>query len=254
MMTMRPTIGITTWTADATPGVHPRSWSAGQRYVLAVAAAGSVPQLVPLLGGDTATLRLIYEGLDGILFPGGADIDPAEYGAERLPLCGRIDADRDRTELTLARWALEERKPVIGICRGMQLVNIAAGGTLYQDLQAQRAGSMEHDPPAPEGANPHDQLVHDVEVSPGSRMESVLAERCVRVNSSHHQAVWQLAPTLLASAFAPDGVIEGVEAKGDAFTLGVQWHPEDLTESDPRMRRIFAALADEAAHWRARRA
>lgn len=251
-MAPHPLIGITTWSIDARAGVYPRSWGVGERYVLAVAEAGGIPQLIPLLGDDSEMLRRIYDGLDGILFPGGADIDPMEYGAERSPLSGSAEVERDRTELTLARWALEDGKPIFGICRGSQLINVAAGGTLYQDLPTERPGTVEHDFHPPGATNQHDLLAHDAELAPGSRLERILGASCVRVNSTHHQGIREVAPALAASAHAPDGIIEGVESKGDAFVLGVQWHPEDLTTSEPPMRRLFAALVDAAAAPRTR--
>ena len=251
-MTHRPVVGITTWNIDARAGAYPDSWGVGRRYVLAVAEAGGVPQLIPLLGEDPETLARIYDGLDGILFPGGADIGPEEYGAERSPLCGSVDAERDRTELILARWALEEGKPVLGICRGLQLINVAAGGTLYQDLATEHASTVDHDLPDTDGTNPHEALAHDVELSPRSRIERIMGAECVRVNSTHHQGIKELASSLIVSAHAPDEIIEGIESKGGAFVLGVQWHPEDLTSSDRRMRGIFAALVDNAAAWRTR--
>src|SRR6185437_3525882 len=166
-MPVRPVIGITTQTLDAIPGELPRCWVMSQRYVLALAEAGGVPQLVPLLCDDPETLRLIYERLDGILLPGGVDIDPSVYGAARSPLCGRTDPDRDQTELMLTRWAMEERKPVLGICRGAQLINVAAGGTLYQDIATERTGAIKHDYFPNGEQNPRNQLVHDVELTGG---------------------------------------------------------------------------------------
>ena len=249
-MPARPIIGITTQTLEAVPGELPRCWVMSQRYVLALAEAGGVPQLVPLLCDDPETLRLIYDGVDGILLPGGVDIDPSVYGAARSPLCGRTDPDRDHTELMLTRWAMEERKPVLGICRGVQLINVAAGGTLYQDIATEHTGAIKHDY-FPDGEqNPRNQLVHDVELTAGSRLEDILAVSGTRVNSMHHQGIRDLAPDLLASAYAPDGVIEAVESPDDAFVFGVQWHPEDLTNRDWHMRRLFESLLRAAAEWR----
>ena len=245
-MTQHPIIGITTWSIDARAGVYPRSWGVGERYVRAVGEAGGTPQLVPLLGEASDVLRRIYDALDGILLPGGADIDPSAYGAERSRMCGAADPDRDLTELTLTRWAIGERKPVLGICRGMQLINVAAGGTLHQDIGAERPGAIEHDHQGGHGEHAHELLVHDVELAAGSRAATILGAGRLRVNSTHHQAIARIAPSLVASALAPDGVVEGVEGRDHAFLLGVQWHPEDLTERDPRMRRIFAAFVQAA--------
>ncbi|MGH7627614.1 MAG: gamma-glutamyl-gamma-aminobutyrate hydrolase family protein [Gemmatimonadaceae bacterium] len=246
-MPVRPVIGITTQTLDAVPGELPRCWVMSQRYVLALAEAGGVPQLVPLLCDDPATLRLIYERLDGLLLPGGVDIDPSAYGAARSSLCGRTDPDRDRTELMLTRWAMAERKPVLGICRGVQLINVAAGGTLYQDIAAEHTGAIKHDYFPNGEQNPRNQLVHEVELTAGSRLEDILTVSGTRVNSMHHQGIRDLAPDLVAAARAPDGVIEALESPDDAFVFGVQWHPEDLTDTDRHMRRLFERLLGEAA-------
>ena len=246
-MPARPIIGITTQTLEAVPGELPRCWVMSQRYVLALAEAGGVPQLVPLLCDDPETLRLIYDGVDGILLPGGVDIDPSVYGAARSPLCGRTDPDRDHTELMLTRWAMEERKPVLGICRGVQLINVAAGGTLYQDIATERTGAIKHDY-FPDGEqNPRNQLVHDVELTAGSRLEDILAVSGTRVNSMHHQGIEKLGDGLVATAVAPDGLIEGIEGSNGAYLIGVQWHPEALTDNDAESRRLFAEFIDAAS-------
>src|SRR6185503_10524252 len=121
----------------------PASWVMSQRYVQTLVIAGALPWLVPLV--DDTTLRGIYESIDGLFLPGGADIDPASYGRGPHPLCDKTDPERDRVELRLAQWALADGIPVLGVCRGMQLINVAAGGTLYQDLAEQRSGSIKHD-------------------------------------------------------------------------------------------------------------
>ena len=134
----RPIIGITTQTLhaiDGIPAALPQSWVMNQRYFLAATIVGGVPWIIPLLDDDPETLRAIYDRLDGILIPGGVDMDPATFGEERRPALGAIDPARDRVELQLTRWAIEDRKPVLGLCRGVQVINVALGGTLYQDLE-----------------------------------------------------------------------------------------------------------------------
>ncbi|HJU88451.1 MAG TPA: gamma-glutamyl-gamma-aminobutyrate hydrolase family protein [Gemmatimonadaceae bacterium] len=252
-MERRPIIGVTTQTLEAIPDELPRCWVMSQRYVQTLATAGGVPFVIPLLPDDTATLRAIYEQLDGLLLPGGVDMAPESYGASPHPGLGRTDIDRDRTELQLVRWAIAERKPVLGICRGVQVINVAAGGTLYQDLATECEGAIKHDYFPHQGTNPRDQLVHDVSIPAKSRLGRILQEDSARVNSMHHQGIREVGARLVPSAFAPDGVIEGIESTTDHFLVGVQWHPEDLTHKDWHMRQLFAALLEAANEFYERR-
>src|SRR6266705_3044331 len=217
-----------------------------QRYVQVLAAAGAVPWVIPLLQGDEATLRAIYERLDGLFLPGGVDIDPAAYDEPRTELCGRTDPARDWTELLFTRWALSDRKPVLAVCRGAQLLNVAVGGSLYQDVGAQHPAAIKHDY-FPTGCRRRDERTHDVRIAAGSRLARLLETEALSVNSMHHQGIARLDPGLAAVATSPDGLIEGVEANDSPFVLGVQWHPEDLVEVDPRMRRLFEGFITAAA-------
>lgn len=240
----RPVIGAALYT----PETGPRSWAIGRSYVLALASAGASPWPIPLLADDAQALRAIYDHLDGLLLTGGDDIDPAHYGEQLHPLCGRIDAARDRVELTLTRWALQDRKPILAICRGHQVVNVAAGGTLYQDLAALHPRPIKHDYFDPPGAYARDFLAHGVRIAP-SRLGDILGAHDIRVNSLHHQGIKTLAPSLVPSAWADDGLVEGLEAKDDQFLLSVQWHPEELLDADPRMGGLFAALVAAAREF-----
>jgi putative glutamine amidotransferase len=134
----RTVIGIPTQTLEGAPGHLPRSWIVSQRYVRALIAVGAVPWIIPLIDDDPETLRSIYDQLDGLFLMGGVDVDPGTYGDERHPMCERSDLDRDRTELMLVRWTLEDQKPVLGVCRGLQLLNVLYGGTLWQDIASER--------------------------------------------------------------------------------------------------------------------
>ena len=248
----RPVVGIPTQTLQSLGGISseiPPSWVMSQRYIVTLTNAGAIPWMIPLV--DDETLRGVYDELDAVFLPGGADIDPMTYGAEPHPLCDKTDRDRDRVEVALARWALEEDKPVLGVCRGMQLINVAAGGSLYQDLAQDMPGSIKHDYfPFSGQSFTRDFLAHDVSVAAGSRLANFVGAGSVRVNSMHHQGVKELGRGLHATAEAPDGLIEAIEGDDDGYLVAVQWHPEALTENDVRSRHLFADFIEAGAAWR----
>ena len=256
-MHRRPVIGIPTQNLQSLGGIpseFPPSWVMSQRYILTLTASGAIPWMIPLVGDDEETLRGIYDELDGVFLPGGADIDPASYSEERHPLCDKTDPARDQVELMLARWAIADRKPVLGVCRGVQLINLATGGTLYQDLAEQHAGSIKHDYFPFGGKYTRDHLAHDVEVAPHSRLAEMIGAGAIPVNSMHHQGIRTLGSGLVASAIAPDGLIEAAESSDGWFLVGVQWHPEALTDIDARMRRLFDEFTAAATEFRVSRA
>jgi putative glutamine amidotransferase len=240
-----PLIGITSHRASDPD--HAELDGLLAQIVAAVARAGGAPVLVPPGLAPTA-LRTIFDRLDGVLLSGGGDLDPACYGAAAgysrgpHPLVAGVDPDRDAAELNLARWATEARKPLFGICRGLQVLNVALGGSLYADV-AEHPGAVRHtySPGLPTDLRPH-----TVQVAAGTRLAELLGAPVVAVNSLHHQACRALAPTLRASARAPDGLLEAAEVPGHPFALAVQWHPECLPEA-PEMQRLFAALVGAAA-------
>ncbi len=243
----RPVIGIVTQTMASVPGQVPLSWVMGQKYVRALTAEGAVPWVIPLIQGDEATLRCIYDRLDGLFLMGGVDVDPVHYGEERLPLCGQTDPARDWTELALARWCMADHKPLLGACRGVQVLNVAAGGTLYQDIATQVPQALKHDYFPTANAYMRDLLVHEVTTRPDSRLARIMGADSTPVNSMHHQGIKDLAPGLVPSAFASDGLIEGVEGSNGHFLIGVQWHPEELAATQAPQRRLFAAFIDAAS-------
>jgi putative glutamine amidotransferase len=255
-MNRRPIIGIPTQVVQSFGGIpadFPPSWAMSQRYILALAAAGAIPWLIPLLPDDHETLRGIYDELDAVFLPGGADIDPSTYGEQRHPKCERSDQARDRVEIALTKWAMRDGKPVFGVCRGLQLVNVAAGGTLWQDLAAQRPTSMKHDYFPFRDGYARDHLAHTVAVREGTHLADIVGAGEHRVNSMHHQAVRELARGFVVSATAADGIIEAIERPGDQFLLAVQWHPEALAEKDPVTQRLFAAFIAAARAYRPER-
>lgn len=253
-MTYRPTIGIPTQTLHAIDGIPeglPASWVMNQRYYHAVADAGGVPWMVPLLARDPETLRHIYERLDGVMLAGGVDMDPATFGEAPHPALGNIDPDRDAVELALARWALADGKPLLGLCRGLQVMNVASGGSLHQDLASQVPAAIKHDY-FPTAGYERDYLAHEVTLAPGSRLAGVLGAARVPVNSMHHQGVHRIGAGLVPVARAPDGLIEALERPNGAFAIGVQWHPEVLEVREPNTRRLFTEFVAASARFAAR--
>ncbi len=232
-----PVIGITTRDSKSRGGAAVMLL---RTYVDAVARAGGVPVLIPAGLGAEAT-RLLYERLDGVLFSGGGDIDPRHYAAAGDPsLALEIDPARDETELALARSAAAEGKPFLGICRGAQLVNVALGGTLYVDIPSELPAAAKHNYSSD---TERGLLAHEVQVDPAARLAHILGEHQLRVNSLHHQAARDLAPPLRAAAYAPDGVVEGLELPGHPFGFAVQWHPECLPDQ-PASGRLFEAFVE----------
>lgn len=247
----RPVIGLTTQTLhsiDGIPPALPASWVMNQRYFLAATMVGAVPWMIPLLDDDLMTLREIYERLDGLLIPGGVDINPAEYGEAVRPECGNLDPARDRVELQLARWAIEDGKPILGLCRGHQIINVALGGSMWQDLASQKPSFDKHDF-FPTAGFERDHLAHDVDVVAGSRLSQLLESTRVPVNSMHHQGIKTLGRDLVVSATADDGLIEAIEGTTDAFCIGVQWHPEVFEMADPHTRHLFGGFIRAAMEW-----
>jgi len=240
----RPLIGIpgqTLQAIDDIPAGLPHSWVMNSRYFEAAAEAGALPVMVPLVAEDEATLRGVFERLDGLLLAGGVDMDPASFGEARHPRLGNTDPARDAVELQLARWAIADQKPVLGLCRGHQVLNVALGGTLWQDIAAQVPEAIKHDY-FPTAGYARDHLAHDVAVTPGSRLFAAFQTPRLAVNSMHHQAVKQLAPALQVAARSSDGLIEAVESGTDHFLVGVQWHPEVFEHEDQRTRRLFQSF------------
>ena len=236
---MKPLIGITTSTFTTEQG-----WEYNRAYVAmiqAVAEAGGLPVLVPISIDDEA-LRGIYERLDAVLLPGGGDMRPNIYGAEAHPLTDNIDDARDHVEVNLTRWAVDDDLPVLGICRGHQVVNVALGGTLIQDVPSEIGSGILHNVTVPRDSRPH-----EVNIDPSSRLASILGTTTIAVNSLHHQSVGVAAPDTCVTAYSPDGVVEALEMPQKKFVLSVQWHPEDLYRDDPAMKRLFKAFVEAAA-------
>jgi putative glutamine amidotransferase len=243
-MTRAPRIGLTMpLAARSDPGAAP-SLALKASYPDRLQRCGALP--VPLPSTlDPARLRAAYELLDGVLLPGGADVAPERYGMAPHPALGQVDPALDGVDLALARWAFEDGKPLLGICRGAQVINVAFGGTLYQDLASERPGSLPHATRPPDRYRP----VHEVEIEPDSALARVVGATRLRVNSTHHQAVRDVAPGWRVVGRAPDGVVESIEPARPAagFVLAVQWHPEELWQrGDAPTHRLFEAFVRAA--------
>ncbi|MEA3338709.1 MAG: gamma-glutamyl-gamma-aminobutyrate hydrolase family protein [Chloroflexota bacterium] len=248
-----PVIGITGRPDRSARPPNLPLFAISQPYVQSVELGGGAPVVVPPYVEETR-LRAIFEHLDGLILSGGGDISPVFYGEEDGGLLWRVDEQRDRAELALARWALADKLPLLAICRGVQVLNVAAGGTLVQDIPTQLPDAVSHSSPV--AGRPTSEIVHIVEVAAGSRIAALAGAGSqpvalvgsgeLGVNSAHHQAVKTVGAGLSVTARAPDGVIEGVEAPDHPFCVGVQWHPEVMAESYPEMRRLFEGLVEAA--------
>ncbi|WP_322807130.1 gamma-glutamyl-gamma-aminobutyrate hydrolase family protein [Thermanaerothrix sp.] len=206
-----------------------------ETYIAAVERAGGIAVLLPALRDDEA-VRLVRQRLDGLLLTGGADVDPALYGGQSHPSVYGVDACRDTTEMALVRMAVESGWPFLGICRGIQVINVALGGTLYADLPEQLGTQVAHR---------SEEEGHSVQIDPTSRLAGLVNATEIQVNSYHHQGIERLAPGLKAVGWAPDGLIEAVEVPGHTFGLGVQWHPERRLDA-PQHFVLFKALVQAA--------
>ena len=206
-------------------------------YMDAIYAAGGAGVL---LGTDMAQsdVEALAGRFDGFLFSGGGDVDPARFGEPLHPACGEISAVRDAFELPLMRAVLRWRRPVLAICRGAQVLNIALGGAIYQDIEAQLGIAQAYH----RQQTPMTQACHAVRLRPGGLLMRLTGERTLLVNSSHHQAVSRLAPGVQTEAEGEDGVIEAISIEGRDGALGVQWHPEQLFSQDTAQRALFEYL------------
>jgi putative glutamine amidotransferase len=217
-----PTIGVTMSRSLSEYGYSLLTIT--EAYITALERSGACPVLIPLGLGESR-LDDILARVDGLLFTGGGDVHPERYNSQPHPLVDGVDADRDRVEIYLLHQAIRKGIPFLGVCRGLQVINIALSGTIYEDILDQRANSLQHSN-FPE--KPRDYLAHSIEIVPDSRLSQWLGQPTAQVNSLHHQGIKDLAPGLKASAYASDGLIEAFEIPDHRFSLAVQWHPEWL--------------------------
>jgi len=244
-----PLIGITAdmsgVTANGTGAAQEPTLCLPERYYHAVQKAGGIPLVLPLIG-LRSTLHETLQHLDGILVSGGNfDIHPSYYGEKPISALGAIKRQRTEFELEVIDLALNQDLPLLGICGGAQAINVALGGSLYQDIATELPNAGQHE----QGAK-KDKGGHPVEIHPGTRLRQIVQEQTLEVNTTHHQAVRKVGKGLIVNAEAKDGLIEGIESPNHKFVLGVQWHPEALLDKDPCQRRIFSSFISAAKHLR----
>ena len=205
-------------------------------YLEGLEETGAIPIILPLAAGGADIAQLV-DLCDGFLFTGGQDVSPQMYGEAMKPTCGELCPARDTLERELLYRALERDKPILGICRGIQFLNVALGGTLYQDLPTEHPSEIEHSMKPP-----YDQAAHTVRILPDTPLAALLQKQELGVNSCHHQAIRSLAPSLVEMARSTDDLIEAVYLPGKTFVWGVQWHPELSFRTDEDSRKMFMAL------------
>lgn len=228
-------------------GVRPPLYMISQDYCKSIIVGGGIPMLMAPMTEDR--LPDLVDSLDGLLLSGGVDIHPSEYGEQPHPLLGDVDLERDRFEMALFKYVWEKTDlPILGVCRGVQLMNVALGGTLWQDLPSQRPSHVHHSQ-----RDHRYKAVHPCKVEPDSRLGKLLP-KVIAVNSLHHQGIKDLAPGLKPTAWSPDGLIEAAEWPDHPCRMAVQWHPENLSQANyPEFLSLFKWLVESAADLKAKR-
>jgi putative glutamine amidotransferase len=241
---MKPLIGIT---CSRTVGGAWGQYSLGhfmdyiyEEYCQAILSCGGAPVIIPVTQ-DTETFKTVFDRLDGLLLSGGPDVNPKFYGEQPLPTLGEVDEGLDQLEMEAARFAFRKNLPILGICRGIQVLSVSQGGALYQDIPSQVRDSIGHAQKADKSV-----LTHSIRIERGSRLYNIFKKKEIWVNGKHHQAIKDLAKGFVISAYATDGIIEAIEYPSKKFVIGVQWHPEGTWENDVYSKRLFRAFVQAA--------
>lgn len=209
-------------------------------YIQSVAMCKAIPYIVPMVYDDEIIKEQI-ENIDALILSGGHDVNPLNWGEEPHQKLGGILPKRDTYDFKLLQFALEMKKPILGICRGEQVINVFGGGSLYQDLSLIDACYIKHNQ-----QHLSNIATHTANIKEGTKLYEILGEKEIHVNSFHHLAANEIANGYIVSATSKDGVIEAIEKEGDDFVIGVQWHPEMMTKDYPIMQKLFQALVNEA--------
>ncbi len=237
-----PLIGVTGCADQSARPPNVPLFAVARTYIDALSSAGGGVVIIPPYL-EIELLQGVLDGLNGLVLSGGGDIHPSLFGEADCGLLWRVYERRDDGELALARWALRERVPTLAICRGIQILNVAAGGTLIQDIPTQRPSALPHSSVT---GQPRATIAHVVDVELDSLIARLIGAGECGVNSSHHQAVKDVGHQLRVVANARDGIVEGLEATDHPFCVGVQWHPEAMVETTPAMRGLFTGLVEAA--------
>jgi putative glutamine amidotransferase len=238
-----PIIAVTTSRNQNTSGYS--QFSATENDIQSLLRAGACPLMIPP-GLHQADILQLMARIDGLMFTGGGDIHPKFYGSVEHPCVEEVDLERDQLELSLLEQCLLRKMPLLGICRGFQLINVGLGGALFEDIQDQKAGAIQHKyfP-----GWPTDHLAHNVTLEPGKRLAQLFGETQIQVNSLHHQGIRLISEKLEALAHAPDGLIEAFQIRDYPFGMAVQWHPEWMPD-DPNMQGLFRSFVEAAQAYR----
>lgn len=235
---MKPRIGITTFLENRGRKTYS---SVSYNYINSVLLAGGIPVPIPIIE-DKNNLKQYADIIDGIIFTGGEDVTPFYYNENPTQHINFTSPERDEQEVELLQEVLRKNIPVLGICRGIQIINVAFGGTLYQDINSQVVGSLGHSP----SELPVHNLYHNINIQQDSRLYDIFGVENLKVNSFHHQSVKDLGKGLKICALSADGIIEAVESTEEDFLMAVQFHPEDLTVKHPHFLKLFKTLIKEA--------
>jgi len=235
-----PVIGVPGYWHESDAILGRQATAVPDSYLRALQRVGAIPLIIPVMPSGVI-LEHLFRMIDGLLLIGGPDLEPIHFNQAPMPGLRKVTPERDRMELLVSQWALASDLPILAICRGIQVLNVASGGTLWQDIASQRPKALKHDyhPDYPE-----DFLAHDIQPLAGSRLAEMVGTAAIAVNSIHHQAIDQLGQGLRPVAWAPDGIIEAVEGTDARWIVGVQWHPEWLMDGDPPMEALFQAYCD----------
>ncbi len=240
-----PVIGIPGYWHEGEAILGHQATAVPDSYIRALLKIDAIPLIIPVIQ-SRKILEHFFQMIDGLLLIGGPDLDPVHYNQVAHAGLRKVTPDRDNMEMQVSLWALEADLPIMAICRGIQVLNVATGGTLWQDIASQLPNAAKHDyfPDYPK-----DFLAHTVKPLQDSRLAGIIGDNEASVNSLHHQAIDKLGQGLRPVAYAPDEIIEAVVGIDASWILGVQWHPEWLVESDQRMLNLFKTFGDVCSHF-----
>lgn len=233
---LKPVIGITSFIE---PTLQKRRVNVSYHYIESIEMVNGIPFIIPECK-HLDTVEAYLDRIDGLIISGGVDVSPYLYGENPINRVHYFSVERDNFEIALVKGALKRNIPIFGICRGIQIINVALGGTLYQDINMQTGSKLGHNPVG----MPVDRLYHNVSVKEDSAMFKLFKEKEFLVNSFHHQALDKLGDGVVPVALSEDGIVEAIELEDNKFVYGVQWHPEDLTRDYPKFRKLFKHLID----------